>query len=365
MMKNAAVLLTMPAVVMSHMGVSSPKPWDHGAGDSYRNPNPGAMCHGQTGGGDKLSGPTVLKMSGGAAHGGGPCVVFYCPKVPASTGTCTRDKVNPVEGCTIVVETRDCSTKGAMDSFDAKESTGIYLWYWNPGFNSGTCEIYQNCWTANGAGGAPPAPPPTMPSTVVVAPPGGTASKVRCGTSWGAADKACGKTCSSDADCPGESCFADLRDCAGGGTGGGGVIAPPPVRPIGPDTTFACVSTQPHITDAFCRGVGCSTVYRATCQSGGLSQQAPGLVNPNCSPYAVNGGETWQDVAAGHDIVGGLDALKAMNPNAGPVLYADQLIEFPGDCAMARSEAGNELTGDASSLVIGAAAMVLGVAALF
>jgi len=54
-----------------------------------------------------------------------------------------------------------------------------------------------------------------------------------------------------------------------------------------------------------------------------------------------------------------------MNPNAGPVLYADQLIEFPGDCAMARSEAGNELTGDASSLVIGAAAMVLGVAALF
>merc|ERR1712166_13100 len=232
-------------------------------------------------------------------------------------------------GCTIVVETRDCSTKGAMDSFDAKESTGIYLWYWNPGFNSGTCEIYQNCWTANGAGGAPPAPAPTMPSTVVVAPPGGTASK------------------------------------AGGGTGGGGVLAPPPVRPMGPDTSFTCVSTQPHVTDAFCRTVGCSTVYRATCQSGGLSQQAPGLVNPNCSPYAVNGGETWQDVAAGHDIVGGLDALKAMNPNAGPVLYADQLIEFPGDCAMARNEAGNELTGDASSLVIGAAAMVLGVAALF
>jgi len=169
-MKLSAIL-AMPMVVMGHMGISNPVPWDKSAGDQYRNPNPGSMCHGQKGGGTPLSGTVTLKISNGAAHGGGPCAVFYCPKVPASIGKCTRNVVHTPAGCTKVVSTASCTTKGRMDPFEATESTGIYLWYWNPGFNSGTCEIYQNCFTAagtgggGGGGGEPPTPAAPTPAS--------------------------------------------------------------------------------------------------------------------------------------------------------------------------------------------------------
>lgn len=198
----ALALFTTPAV--AHRGVSDPMSMDQAAvNDAYRYPNRG-VCHGATSGGTSISGVQNFKLGNGVSHGGGPCKVFHCPVLPPLPA-CTRKVINTPAGCTEVVSTNDCSVSTTMDPFNA-DAAGFYMWIWTP-ISSGSCEIYMNCWTsaATGSGGGGGGVTPVTPVA-------GT-STVRCGTSWLDANGKCGTPCTSDAQCEGTFCWADLREC--------------------------------------------------------------------------------------------------------------------------------------------------------
>jgi len=260
----------------------------------------------------------TLTMSSGAAHGGGHCALYKCTG-DMTTPKCVKVFPKTFGTCTMIAEMDDCTVKGSMP------------------------------YTGAGAGGTtvvnpPPPAPPAFPT-------GGVASKIRCGTSYQDANSKCGTACSSDIQCPGEKCFADLLNCEPGAT----VPQAPADRPMGPDQGVTCVSAASHITDAFCRSKGCYSVYSNICSSGGLSQQADGLIYTDCEPYATFEGDTWVDVALHFDVK--VEDLKNANPSVPASTFyftADTLLELPGVCEMARAQAG-ELTGSASSLLLGAA----------
>lgn len=344
------VLTASLGACAAHMGVSDPKNLDMAIGDVYRNPvaaggmeTNGGACHGH-GSEAKyawiwspaLSGQCeiymncwstlpekgTLKMSGGASHGGGPCKLYECTTGAVTVPDCDRGTLPSEFGtCKEIADGPECATIGFMDFESA-------------------------------AAGIPPVVEPVLPPPTNF-PTGGTPSKIRCGSSWNDAAGTCQQECLSDADCNGKVCFADVGDCAGGVT----TPVMTGVRPVGPDTSFNCVSRKMHVTDAFCRTVGCSPVYRDYCSSSGRSAQGRDLKNFNCEPYATFEGETWQDIAFHFDLKA--DELKAANPNVpdDTLLYnlvPDTVLELPGDCDQARKEVGSELTGGASSLALSA-----------
>jgi hypothetical protein len=68
----------------------------------------------------------------------------------------------------------------------------------------------------------PVTPPPSNPSNPPSNPPSsGTGSAIRCGSDWSTANTACGRSCTTDADCTnGNRCYAslDMTPCAGSGS---------------------------------------------------------------------------------------------------------------------------------------------------
>jgi len=71
----------------------------------------------------------------------------------------------------------------------------------------GNCPSGQQCYNALAAcSGAPPPPPPSSTSTT------------RCGSSWAAANTACGNSCTDDSGCNGQQCWASLSLAPCGGS---------------------------------------------------------------------------------------------------------------------------------------------------
>jgi hypothetical protein len=284
-----------------------------------------------------------------------------------------------------------------------------YAWVWTP-VQSGTCEIYQNCYTSRPgtltmSGGAPheggpcalyscPAgvtmppcvrmqlptsfggctqvvsqadctltgsfngggtnsgggtPPPTPP----VGGGGATPTKIRCGTSWNDADGKCGTLCTSDTQCTvaGEKCFADLTNCVNGNP------SDYPTQEPGAGTG-TCVSIDPDFTDEWCQSKQCAAAYKQFCEKGAVSQ---GGTVVECQQYATRPGQTWMDVALHWDVP--MEELKAQNPDAPDDLVQNTMLEIPGDCAKPKdSEDGaNAALRGAASLVVALAAAVLAV----
>jgi len=304
-------------------------------------------------------------------------------------------------------------------------SGAVYTWVWTPAA-SGTCEIYQNCWSSLPASGSlttsfgaahnggpcklykctgPVTLPPctrnflpssfgscteiadaprctltgkldysggggstgtttTFPPTPVVSfPPGATPTKIRCGTSWNDANNKCGTPCINNAQCTApEVCYADLKDCPSGTS----TPVEKPVRPVSPTPAGGvCVSIQSHITDTWCQAVKCDPVYAAYCSSAptAKSMMAAQLTVTTCEPYATFAGQTWDDVALIYDV--SVVELKAANPSAPAVLVANVVLELPGDCAKALQQVQQGSASTSSVCVATVTALLAAVVAQF
>lgn len=344
------VAMAIGSVVSAHMGISSPVPVDRMKGDAYRYPvnggQNGGACHGHGDGAvytwvwtPKSSGACEiyqncfktldasgeLKMSGGAAHDGGPCKLYKCTGA-IGIPVCKRNELpDSFSTCVEIASVPDCTMKGKMEF--------------------------------TGAAGGTQAPPPEGPEIVPVDLGGddATLTKIRCGTTWQAANDECGTKCRKDEDCTisDEKCYADLQDCPDGGT----IPVDRPVRTDEGATT--CRSKKAHIRDTWCESVGCSADTADYCHIG-----ASGSDNqlPKCIPYLTFEGQSWSDVALKYDV--DMMDLKAFNEriNVGVTLpNADTIIEIVGDCETARA---TPVPSHATSLSISSfAALTLALAA--
>jgi len=109
-------------------------------------------------------------------------------------------------------------------------------------------------------------------STGTASPP--TGSTVRCGTSWTAANSACGKTCVGDADCTaGTYCFASVDPSPCSSSSPSSPSSPSPVQPptTQSSTTNKSIRCGVSWTDANGRcGTACPSSTNAECPSGQL-----------------------------------------------------------------------------------------------
>lgn len=274
-----------------------------------------------------------IVMGGGAGHGGGPCKLYYC-KDEITIPDCERLKLpETYDNCVALATDDDCTFKGD------------FLHNVLPGATTP-----PGAPTVPPPSGPAPTPPPTpLPPTPAPGPtelpivflPGSTTSKVRCGTSVSDASKKCNNACTGDFDCvkPGEFCYATNQLCPDGGNGG--TPDPEPVRKFG-DIPANCVSQIPYITDSFCKSVRCDDIYDYYCSKDprAKSLTSPTLKNTHCIPLATFIGQEWVDIALDWDVYP--EDLQERNPHvptfASP-LPENTLLELPGDCNEADSQA--------------------------
>jgi hypothetical protein len=170
----------------------------------------------------------------------------------------------------------------------------------------------------------PPKTPTTPPVTPPVAPaPGGKGStKIRCGSSWTAANSGCYSDCTADSDCTGgQTCWADL-DLTPCGTA---PVTPPKTPPVTPPVTPTKPPTTPPTTPPVAPPTAPKGKTAIRCGSNW------GAANTACGTDCTNDGHCpsgqfcWADLA--------------MGPCSGSALVAD-------DSSMTE-------TGDSKSIIIG------------
>lgn len=236
-----------------------------------------------------------------------------------------------------------------------------YVWVWTPR-NSGTCEIYQNCFR-------------TKPSSLTMSGGahhgGGPCGLYECSGSIGL--PSCNRM-SLPSRFGGCNRIWSANDCTVAGRmgpGGGSGPSPPATRtpvtnppagnppagnpPAGnPPAGGTCVSKQPQISDAFCQAVKCASVYKDYCGSGVSASKVD--EKDGCRVHIVEDGHTWEHVATEFDT--DVETLKRENPDVAVELPVGSSLFIACPSTSATSSATSATTASVLALAVVATAVL-------